>query len=377
MRYLAPFIVNDLKKKMVFLGGPRQCGKTTLAQSLTGQFNRLLYLNWDNSKHRKEILQEKWAKEDALIVFDELHKYKLWKNWIKGIFDVQKREHSFLVTGSARLDLYRRGGDSLLGRYHYWRLHPFTLSEKPPEMPMDEAFRRLMSVGGFPEPFLDGNPREARRWRRERLDRVIQDDIRDLDLVRDVTRLELLVELLRTRVGGPVVYKNLAEDLGVSEPTVKKWIEVLERMYLIFLVYPYSTNLPRSILKPPKVYFYDNGDVDGNDGARFENLVASHLLKTIHFLEDRDGFRYQLRYLRDKEGREVDFVLLKEKKVCEIIEAKWNDDRVSAFLRYYREKLKGVRATQIVGQLDRAYDEKAIRVVSAVDELGQLERTSL
>jgi predicted AAA+ superfamily ATPase len=178
-------------------------------------------------------------------------------------------------------------------------------------------------------------------------------------------------------VGGSIVIKNLAEDLQVSQPTVKHWLEILERMYLIFLVYPYSTNLPRAVLKPPKVYFYDNADVEGDDGARFENLVATHLLKSLHFLEDRDGYRYQLRYLRDKEGREIDFVLIREKKICELIEVKWSDDQISSSLKYYQTKLTPSYATQIVGHEMRPYEKNSIRVVSALEDLKLLERKSL
>jgi predicted AAA+ superfamily ATPase len=377
MRYVAPYIKQDLSKKMVFLGGPRQCGKTTLAQSLLGEFQQSIYLNWDDEQQKRQILDRRWVEDNKLIVLDELHKFKRWKSWIKGVYDTEKTSHSFLVTGSARLDVYRRGGDSLLGRYHYWRLHPFTLSEKPKELSDQETFQRLLRYGGFPEPFLQADEREARRWRRDRLDRVVRDDIRDLENIRDIRTLELLIELLRSRVGGSIVIKNLAEDLQVSQPTVKHWLEILERMYLIFLVYPYSTNLPRAVLKPPKVYFYDNADVEGDDGARFENLVATHLLKSLHFLEDRDGYRYQLRYLRDKEGREIDFVLIREKKICELIEVKWSDDQISSSLKYYQTKLTPSYATQIVGHEMRPYEKNSIRVVSALEDLKLLERKSL
>lgn len=377
MRYLTPWIMEDIKKKMVFMGGPRQCGKTTLAQSLMKDFQNPVYLNWDDEKQKKLILDRRWSLNNKLLILDELHKFKRWKSWIKGVYDTEKSEHSILVTGSARLDVYRKGGDSLLGRYFYWRLHPFTLSEKPADMSSEEAFERLMRVGGFPEPFLSGNDKNARRWRRDRLDRITQDDIRDLENIRDIRTLELLIDLLKTRVGSPVVIKNLAEDLQVSQPTVKHWLEVLERMYYIFLVYPHSENLPRALLKPPKVYFYDNADVDGNQGARFENLVATHLLKSLHFLEDRDGYRYQLRYIRDKEKREVDFVLLRDKKICEIIEVKWSDTEIDSSLQYYQKKLNPPQATQIVGIPAEIYDKHKIRVISAIDSLSELERPSL
>jgi predicted AAA+ superfamily ATPase len=379
MRAITPWVTKDLSKKMVFIGGPRQCGKTTLAQQLMKNYKRTVYFNWDDDIQRNEILQRQWLPEDQLLVFDELHKLKKWKSWIKGIYDTQKSLHQFLVTGSARLDVYRRGGDSLLGRYHYWRLHPFTLSEIPAGISQKEAYSRLLRVGGFPEPFMSGDETQARRWRKERLDRVVRDDIRDLESVRDIKTLELLVSLLRNRVGGPVVVKNLAEDLQVSQPTVKQWLEVLERMYLIFLVYPYSENLPRAILKPPKIYFFDNADVQGDVGAQFENLVATHLLKSLHFLEDRDGYRYELRYIGDKEGREVDFVLLKEKKIVELIEAKWSDRTVSHSLQYYSKKLKAPMASQIIGHPDafRGFEKDGVRVISALEDLSALERKSL
>jgi predicted AAA+ superfamily ATPase len=299
MRSITPYILEDLKKKMVFVGGPRQVGKTTLAQTvLKESYPGGRYFNWDLDEDRHDILQRKWTTDNRLLVFDELHKYPRWKGWIKGLYDVSRKDHCFLITGSARLDVYRRGGDSLIGRYHYWRLHPFTLDEIPEGISPQEALQRLMTVGGFPEPFIEGDERSARRWRRERFDRVLREDVRDLESVRNIQFLNLLLDALRRRVGGLITVSNLASDIQVSPKTVKAWIEVLERMYLVFAVYPYTRSLPRAVLKPPKVYFFDNGDVIGDEGARFENLVAAALLKRIHFLEDREGYRYELRYPR-------------------------------------------------------------------------------
>jgi len=369
MRYLRPYILEDLKKKMIFLGGPRQCGKTTLAMSL----NPARHFNWDADEDRAAILKKEWTSDDKLIVFDELHKYPKWKNWIKGVYDTQKKQHQFLVTGSARLDVYRRGGDSLLGRYHYWRLHPFTLSELPAGMGAKEAFKRLLEVGGFPEPFLDGDPRQARRWRLERIDRVLKDDVRDLEGVKNIQQLSLFVDQLRARVGQLCVLSNMAADIQVTPATAAKWLEVLERMYLVFIVRPWTKNLPRAVQKPPKVFFFDNADVLGDEGARFENLVATHLLKTIQFLQDRDGYRYELRYIRDKEGREVDFAVVRDGKLIEIVEVKWSDRDVSKSLEYYAEKLCPARARQIVGDLKRPYDRGRIQVRGAIDALSSLE----
>ena len=368
MRYITSYILEDLKKKMVFVGGPRQVGKTTLARAiLSKNFPAGRYLNWNYDEDRQDILQKKWSAGNRLLVFDELHKFPRWKTWIKGIYDVSHEIHVFLITGSARLDVYRQGGDSLMGRYHYWRLHPFSLDEIPKGIMPDDAFKRLMTVGGFPEPFLDGDERNARRWRRERFDRVLREDVRDLESIRNIQLLGMFLDMLRHRVGGLITMSNMASDLQISPKTAKAWLEVLERMYLVFSVRPYTKSLPRAVLKPPKVYFFDNGDVLGDEGARFENLVASSLLKRLHFLEDRDGYRYELRYIRDKEGREVDFAVIKEGRLIELIEVKYSDDNISKHLVYYAKRLKPKKATQIVAKLRRPYDKGKIKVVDPIN----------
>jgi len=363
MRYITPHILDDLRSKMVFISGPRQVGKTTLAKGiLSSDFPSGRYLDWDLDEDRQDILKKRWDRDDRLLVFDELHKFPKWKTWIKGVYDVSHQSHAFLVTGSARLDIYRRGGDSLMGRYHPWRLHPFTLDELPNGISPKEGFQRLMALGGFPEPFIRGDERDARRWRRERFDRVLREDIRDLESIRNIQLLGLFLDMLRQRVGGLVTLSNIATDLQISAKTAKVWLDVLERMYLLFTVRPYTKSLPRAVLKPPKVYFFDNADVLAGEGERFENLVATSLLKRLHFLEDRDGYRYELRYLRDKEGREIDFVILKENHLEELIEVKWSDDEISKSLLYYTERLKPEKATQITAHLRRPHSRGRIRV---------------
>ena len=366
MRYLSHPIQQDLEKKMVFLGGPRQVGKTTLARHLLTEGGQGRYFNWDYDDDRRDLLKKRWRNDDRLLVFDELHKYPRWKSWIKGLYDVIGIHHNILVTGSARLDVYRQGGDSLLGRYHYWRLHPFTLDELPPDIGMAEALNRLMTVGGFPEPFLAGDLRESRRWSKERFDRVLQEDIRDLESIKNIQQLRLLVDLLRTRVGGMVVLSNLAGHIQVAPQTAKAWLEALERMYILFQVPPYSDNIARALIKPPKVYFFDNSDVVGEKGPRFENLVAAHLLKRLHYLEDFGGHRCRLQYIRDKEGREVDFAIIKDGQLVELIEVKMSDEEISPSLRYYQARLRPPRATQIVATLDRPYDREGIQVTNAL-----------
>ena len=309
MRYITAAIQQDLQKKMVFIGGPRQVGKTTLAKKLLSTTNGR-YFN--------------------------------------------------LVTGFTK-----PSGDSLLGRYHYWRLHPFTLDEAPVDLLNQyEIFDRLMTLGGFPEPFLSGNLRESRRWKRERFNRVLREDIRDLESIKNIQGISLLVDLLRTRVGGMIVVSNLAQDLQVASQTVKSWLEILERMYLIFRVLPYTQSIPRAILKPAKVYFFDNADTIDEKGARFENLIATTLLKRLHYLEDYEGYRYELRYIRDKEGREIDFVILKEGIIEELIEVKYSDDKLSKSLNYYAKKLEAKKTTQIVANLKQAYDKNGISITN-------------
>jgi predicted AAA+ superfamily ATPase len=377
MRYIAPYILQDLTKKMVFVGGPRQVGKTTLAQAiLSSNYPSGRYLNWDYDEDRQDILRKQWSADQKLLVFDELHKFPRWKNWIKGIYDVSHESHSFLITGSAQLDVNRRGGDSLMGRYHYWRLHPFTLDEVPQGISQKESYQRLMTVGGFPEPFLDGDERAARRWRRERFDRVLREDIRDLEPVRNIQLLGMFLDILRNRVGGLITLSNLAGDIQISPKTAKSWLEVLEKMYLVFSVRPYTKSLPRAVLKPPKVYFFDNGDVIGDEGARFENLIATSLLKRLHYLEDRDGYRYELRYIRDKEGREVDFVIVKDGKIEELIEAKYSDETISRSLVYYAERLKPPKATQIVANLRRPFDKGKVKITDPISYFRSIYTTS-
>ncbi len=386
-RNIAALIAKDLQRKMVLLAGPRQVGKTTLAKALIASKRLGLsggrYLNFDFDEDRQAILSKRWAHDDTLLVFDELHKYPDWKNWLKGLFDVRgitsghAHPHQILVTGSARLDVYREGGDSMLGRYHLWRLHPFTLDELPPGMMPEGALQRLLSVGGFPEPFIANDEREARRWRNARFDRVLQEDIRDLESIKDIQRLRLFLDLLRQRVGGLVVLSNLAVDVQISPPTAKAWLAALERMYLLFTVMPYSGASARAVQKPPKVYFFDNSDVlppnalgggeqQSTIGAKFENLVATHLLKRLHRLEDEHGHRCELRYIRDKEGREVDFAVFVDGELTELIEVKTGDARISPHLRYYAQRLKPPKATQIVAHLEHPFDQDGIHVTSVL-----------
>ena len=366
-RYLDSFIYRDLLKKMVWIGGPRQVGKTTLSRSLCYEkFSQGTYLNWDNDEDRRAILKKEWLITSPLVIFDELHKYPRWKSWIKGVYDTKPAHQQYLITGSARLDIYKRGGDSLMGRYHYWRLHPLTLDELPAEISPEEGYQRLLKFGGFPEPFLEADEREARRWRHERFNRILREDVRDLESIRSLQILSLFVDALRERVGGMVTLSNIAEDLQISPKTAKNWLLLIEKMYLGFAIYPYTRNLPRAIQKPPKVFFYDNADVIGDEGARLENLVATTLLKRLQFLEDYHGFRCSLHYIRDKDKREVDFITCVNDKIEDLIEVKWSNTDISSSLKYYSEKLKPKRTVQIVGTLKKAFHHQDILVTNPI-----------
>jgi predicted AAA+ superfamily ATPase len=366
MRFIEEFVKKDLQKKMVFIGGPRQCGKTTLAQSILKAAGSGQYFNWDKLADRKKILGGDWYDENYLLVFDEIHKHRKWKTLIKGYFDTEKLKHQFLVTGSARLDTYQRGGDSLLGRYHYWRLHPFTLFDIPKGISREEAYLRLIKVGGFPEVFLDNDEREARRWREERSRRILQEDVRDLEQINNLSAMELLLDHLRDRVGSTLAVSNLAQEVGVSPTTAGKWIQIFEKMYLIFVVRGYDKKITRAVHKPIKVYFFDNAEVRGDESARFENFVATHLLARNHFFQDYHGYSTDLYYVKDKNQREVDFLITRDKKPTELIECKINDKSISKNLVSFAEILNVEKATQIVHTRIETQTKNKLQLSSAL-----------
>ena len=367
-----PFIEKDLKKKMVFISGPRQCGKTTLAKDIIHKVPSL-YLNWDDSEHRKRIIKRDWDQEQKIIVLDEIHKYSRWKNFLKGTYDTQKQDHQFIVTGSARLDIYKKGQDSMLGRFFSWRLHPLCLAELKHQFHLSdkENLNKLLNLGGFPEPFFSNEMSFAKRWRNEKSNLIFRQDIQELEKIRDIAILEFFYQALTERVSSEIVLSNIARDLEIAPKTAKVWLNILEKTYALFTVTPYSKNLSRAIVKAPKVYFFDNGEVTGNEGAKFENLVANHLLKRLHFLEDSTGDKYELNYLRDKEGHEIDFLIVKNRKPILLIEAKLSDTTRASSLYYFREKLKNTKCIQLVMNLDKASTRDDILVTPAFEWLSR------
>lgn len=367
-RYLTRQVKADLAHKMVFVAGPRQVGKTTLARHILGR--RDGYLSWDIRHDRNRILRQDFPRS-KLWVFDELHKYHGWRNYLKGLFDAERDRHQILVTGSARLDFYRYGGDSLQGRYHFLRLHP--LSVKELGIKTEREFLDLLTLGGFPEPFLGGSADKAQRWSREYGARLVREEITSLERVEDLGNLELLTIRLPELVGSPLSVNALREDLQLNHATVSKWLDILERLYGIFRVPPLGAPKIRAIKKLRKHYHFDWSIVP-DESARFENLVAAHLLKWVHFQQDTKGRELELRYFRDVQGREVDFVVTERRVPIRLIECKWKDAPVDKSLRYLKNRFPDCEAYQIsaVGKKDYVSGGDGIQVRPALKYLSRL-----
>jgi len=381
-RYLEEVISEDLKEKMVFVAGPRQVGKTTLALSIGEKFypERYIYLNWDNREDRKNILKSTFKADRNLIIFDEIHKYKNWKNYLKGEYDKNKDRFKMLVTGSARLEIYRRGGDSLLGRYYYYRLHPFSLNEileKTGEIQTfkelkfydfnlenKEKFAMLLKFGGFPEPLIKQSEKTLRRWHNQRVDRIIKEDIRDIENIRDLSALLVLVEIIPERVGSLLSLNSLREDLNVTHKTVSLWVEILERFYYHFRIYPFMNRKIKSLRKEPKLYLWDWSELD-DEGVKFENMIASHLLKFCQFLFDSQGLKANLWYLRDIEKREVDFLVTVDDKPWFCVEVKGSYNTIPSSLIYFQKRLNIPFTYLVIKEEDIDLLKDNIRVISA------------
>jgi predicted AAA+ superfamily ATPase len=331
-------IKQDLEKKMVFLGGPRQVGKTTLSCSFINKYHdgHKGYLNWDNEIDRAIINKQNWSKEEPIIILDEIHKRKGWQNFIKGVYDTWRRTQKFIITGSARLDHYRKGGDSMLGRYHYHRIHPYTLNELGNSQ---INLKKLFKFGGFPEPLIDEDEVQLRRWHLQRISKLVRQDLRDLENVTNIDKIENLADLLPSRVGSLLSLKSISEDLEISDKTIKKWIQIFDRLYFTYQIAPFGTTKIKAIKKTPKLYLWDWSQVE-NEAARFENLVASHLLKLCHFWEDNLGQRTELRFIRDDKGRECDFIVIREKKPIFAVECKLTSTDVDSSILYFKNKFK-------------------------------------
>ncbi len=364
-RYVRDHIEADLANRMVFVGGPRQVGKTTLALSLLGPGSNEsspAYLNWDALADRENILAERLPSGQPRIIFDEIHKFARWRNLVKGLFDRNRSSVSFIVTGSARLDYYRKGGDSLQGRYHYFRLHPFTATEYG-AAPDEALSEQLLRFGGFPEPFLRGEVRFHRRWQREHSSRIIHEDLRDLENVREISMLDLLLSHLPGCVGSPLSVNSLARLLQASHESVERWLTIFERLYLCYRIPPFGGTRIRAVRKERKLYFWDWSRVPDR-GVRFENMVAGHLLKYCHFVEDTEGYEMELRFIRDTDRREVDFVVLRGGAAEFAVECKSGEQSAAPACRYFRERTDIPRFYQVhLGERDFGNENTGTRVL--------------
>ena len=369
-RYLSTQVERDLARKMVFVAGPRQVGKTTLARMLPGTDRG--YLNWDVAEHRERILRRELP-SSRLWVFDEIHKYRNWRNFLKGVYDrhgAPPRGPRILVTGSARLEVYRFGGDSLQGRYHLLRLHPLSAAELDLRTP--DQLRDLLTLGGFPEPYFGGSLVESRRWSRDHRTLLIRDEVTSLERIQDLGTLELLMLRLPELVASPLSINAVREDLQISHKTAAAWLHVFERLYAIFRLPPFGAPTVRAVKKEQKHYHVDWSVVPA-EAARFENLVACHLLKWVHHEQDTQGRDLELRYFRDTDGREVDFVVIDRRRPVLCVECKWADTPVDKSLRYFKVRFPDCDAWQVSATGTRDYvNADGIRVAPALTLLRTL-----
>lgn len=349
--------------EMAFIAGPRQVGKTTVARHFS---SKPVYLNWDNEEHRRLIFDGPGSVADYIglqqapvIIFDEIHKYPQWKNFIKGFYDTYAAHTNMriIVTGSARLDIYRKGGDSLMGRYFLYRMHPLTVAElvspapstgtiqAPTEIP-EHSWNRLLQFGGFPQPFLRGNKRFYNKWKRSRLAQVFREDIFDISKVQEIRSIEILAELIIQQSGQLTSYASLARKIRASEDSIRRWIGILESLYYCFTIRPWHTNVSRSLRKEPKYFLWDWAMIS-DPGARNENMIACHLLKAVHYWTDIGLGDFDLYFLRTKDKKEIDFLVSKNATPWFLVEVKTTNSRLSNNLTYFQKATGAQHAFQV------------------------------
>lgn len=383
--------------QMLFLGGPRQVGKTTISKALLAHMPGR-YFNWDNPEDRLKILGPYQQLMDQLpprhlgapkplVVFDEIHKYKDWKNHLKGFFDTHKDACHILVTGSAKMDVYHRGGDSLMGRYFPYTIHPLSLREIVAPAPSDDCIQspvhdpdntydRLYTFGGFPDPYIQGNSAFSNQWKQTRHQQLFREDIRDMGSVQQVDQLTLLAHVLQNQAGDLLNYAALSRKIRVTDQTIRRWLSILEAQYYCFSIKPWSHNVTRSLLKDPKVYLWDWSDVS-DPGARFENFIACHLHKATTLWTEQGLGHFGLYFLRDKEQREVDFLVTRDNTPWFMVEAKVGSGRsLSPALAYFQKQIDVPHAFQVVHEMDyvhtSCFNEQGPLMVPARTLLSQL-----
>jgi uncharacterized protein len=366
-RYLDARVRVDLQKKMVLLTGPRQVGKTTLSRQLLLEFDEAQYLNYDVPEHRRVLMGRTWNKKARLLVFDETHKMSGWKPWLKGVFDGRAEGQALLVTGSARMDTFRQAGESLAGRYFRLRLHPISVREwcEQTGATANDALAHLLRRGGFPEPCLAATDEEADRWRSEYFSDLVREDVLEFSRLQEITTMRLFAELLRERVGSPLSLASIGRDLAISPNTLRKYLEILEALFIVFIVRPWHRNIARATLQAPKVYFYDTGLVKGDAGVRFENFVACSLLKHVEWQQDALGKETGLHYIRTKDGAEVDFAVSEDGHLTDLVECKLGDHKPHRALMRFAGEWPSARATQVLRDLDTPMDVGPIQIRAA------------
>lgn len=370
-RYLESDIKTYLSKKIVLLMGPRQVGKTTLAMRLS---KKHAYYNYDIRKDIAVFRRQEWDRSKPLLIFDELHKMKNWKLWLKGLYDegAHKRQQ-ILVTGSARLDIAKKMGDSLAGRFFSFRLYPLDLKELG-KTSIDENYKKLISVSGFPEPFFDGSEKFYNIWRKTHSDLILRQDILSLEQVRDLDGIELLAELLAQRVGSPISIHSLREDLDRDDKTIKRWLQILENLYIVFRIAPKAKNVARGLKKASKYYFYDTARIDGDESLKLENLVALSLKKELDYLEDAHGLMSELSFVKTKDHKEIDFLIERKGRKPLLIEVKLSDGNASKNFNLFQKFFPGAEQFQLVKNLERNFSTRSgVHVQSALNFLSNLD----
>jgi predicted AAA+ superfamily ATPase len=379
-------------QQMIFLSGGRQVGKTTIANKLQDAE----YLNWDNIVHRKKMLTlleeldnlkySTQLKSQNIIIFDEFHKFKNWKNYIKGFYDTYKADYHIILTGSARLNIYRKGGDSLMGRYFNYTVHPLSLGEtlrpntcsgdvQPPISSNNNEYEVLYKFGGYPDPFIKQQEEFHLMWQNLRFQQLFREDIRDIEDIKLLGQLETLAYILQQQSGSLLQYAGLANKVQVSSVTLKKWIKLLESFYYCFTLKPYSKNVTKSLIKEPKIYLYDWSVIE-DPGSRFENFIASHLLKSVDLWNETGKGKYELYYIRTKDQKEVDFLVTKNFQPWILVEAKLSNGPISKNLINFKSKLNATHAFQVVHDLEyvdkSCFDEYNPIIIPAKTFLSQL-----
>ena len=374
-RYVEQTVFKDIKKKLVILTGPRLIGKTYMSRQLMSHYKNPLYLHWDIPEHRLRLQKQDWYDLHDFVVMDEIHKMPNWKQWLKGVTDAKAPGISLLVTGSARMETFRQAGESLAGRYYAYKMHPISVKElctntnKSPT----EALDHLLARGGFPEPCLDDDILEVNKWRIEYSKDLLREDILEFSRLQELNTMKIFIEILRDRVGSLLSLASIARDIGCSPITLTKYLDILKALFVVFTIHPWTDNVGRSLLKTPKVYFYDQGLVKGNEGARLENAVAYMLLKHTDYIRDTQGIETGLHYLRTKDGAEIDFVISKNNQLSDLIEVKCSDNKPHNTLIHYAEKFPEAVAVQLVYNLKYPNQTRGILIEDMAKYLSELE----